>query len=256
MVYFQTVIYFEISQYYYIIVFSLRNLYEKAINLIPLINWHKYNLFYNSKMIWIFNQMNCTIGLNKKCVSHYNKIESNCMFAEHTIPFIQTPFFAIQSRFDLYQISFLFVNKNDTVQINQYGNYFRDVFNNTIMNNNKKFSLHARGESFGFAWQGIRSFFSSEHNAYIHLFCTVMMVGGTIFLKVSRMEMIALVIVTGIVWMAELFNTAIEKIMDFVHPEIHPGVKKIKDFAAAAVLIAAIMALIIGCIVFIPKIPI
>jgi diacylglycerol kinase (ATP) len=53
--------------------------------------------------------------------------------------------------------------------------------------------------------------------------------------------------------MAEIFNTAIEKIMDFVSPELHPEIKLIKDLAAAGVLLAAFTALVTGAIVFIPK---
>jgi diacylglycerol kinase (ATP) len=65
--------------------------------------------------------------------------------------------------------------------------------------------------------------------------------------------MIALVIVIGLVWVAEIFNTAIEKIMDLISPSYHPEVKLIKDLAAAAVLTTAFIAVIAGAIIFIPK---
>ena len=65
--------------------------------------------------------------------------------------------------------------------------------------------------------------------------------------------MIILVFAIGFVWVAELFNTAIEKIMDFISKEQHPKIKLIKDLSAAAVLVAAMVAFITGCIVFIPK---
>ena len=68
------------------------------------------------------------------------------------------------------------------------------------------------------------------------------------------MELLALVIVTGGVWITELINTAIEHIMDMISPEKHPEVKYIKDLAAAAVLMAAIVALTTGSIVLLPKI--
>ena len=57
----------------------------------------------------------------------------------------------------------------------------------------------------------------------------------------------------AMVWMAELFNTAIEKTMDFISKEAHPQIKLVKDLAAAAVLIAAIAAVLVGALIFIPK---
>ena len=57
----------------------------------------------------------------------------------------------------------------------------------------------------------------------------------------------------AVVWMAELFNSAIEKAMDFISTEKHPQIKLVKDLAAAAVLITALAAVIVGGIIFIPK---
>jgi hypothetical protein len=81
--------------------------------------------------------MNCTLGVNKDCIKAYNRLEFNCMFAEHTIPYIKTPFFAIQSRFDLYQTSLLMINKDDIDRMNNYGDMFMGVFVDTIMNGTK-----------------------------------------------------------------------------------------------------------------------
>ena len=74
-----------------------------------------------------------------------------------------------------------------------------------------------------------------------------------IVFNVSKIEMAILLLVAGFVWTAELFNTAIEKIMDFISKERHPEIKFIKDISAAAVLISAIVSLITGAIIFIPK---
>lgn len=68
------------------------------------------------------------------------------------------------------------------------------------------------------------------------------------------MEIILIIIVTGMVWCAELFNTAIEKMADLITKERHPTIKFIKDIAAGAVMIAALIALFTGGIIFIPKI--
>jgi len=96
-------------------------------------------------------------------------------------------------------------------------------------------------------------FFFEEHNAILHLLATVTVGIMIIFFKISGAELLALVMVTGGVWITELINTAIEKIMDHLSPEQHPQVKYIKDLAAAAVLVAAAVALITGAIIFIPK---
>ena len=107
--------------------------------------------------------------------------------------------------------------------------------------------------SFRYAFSGLVRFFFEEHNAVLHLLATVTVGILIIFFKISGAELLALMMVTGGVWITELINTAIEKIMDHLSPEQHPRVKYIKDLAAAAVLVAAAVALITGAIIFIPK---
>lgn len=113
--------------------------------------------------------------------------------------------------------------------------------------------LRSRINSVGFAWQGIVCFFKQEPNAAIHLVFTLAVFGAAVFFRVAAAEMIALLIVTAMVWTAEIFNSAIERIMDFISTEKSRDIKFIKDLAASAVLIAAIAAFITGLIVFIPK---
>jgi diacylglycerol kinase (ATP) len=118
---------------------------------------------------------------------------------------------------------------------------------------NKPFSLSKRLQSFKYAFTGIVFFFKQEHNARIHLLATITVIVLSVILSVSKPEVVALILSVGFVWASEIFNTAIEKIMDFISPEKNDKVKLIKDLSAAAVLIAAITALATGCIVFIPK---
>ena len=118
----------------------------------------------------------------------------------------------------------------------------------------KQFSFRARANSFRYAWEGICKFFAKEHNAWIHLTATVGVFIGACFFDLSYTEIIALIVVTGIVWVAEIFNTAVEKIMDFITTEYHPKVKVIKDLSAAGVLVAALIAVVTGGIIFIPKV--
>src|SRR5882724_8336824 len=121
------------------------------------------------------------------------------------------------------------------------------------MKQNKPFSLRARAKSFRYALDGIISFFKAEHNSRLHLLATVAVFVAAIVLHVSASEMIALILAIGFVWVAELFNTAVEKIMDFISTEQDEKIKFIKDVSAAAVLVAAGTAIAVGCFVFIPK---
>jgi diacylglycerol kinase len=120
-------------------------------------------------------------------------------------------------------------------------------------NNETRFSWNARAKSFGYAWSGIRALLRTEHNSRIHLAFTVIAMLLGILLKISRFEFITLVIVMALVWICEIFNTCVEKTMDFISLEKHPQIKLVKDLAAAAVLIMAITAIIVGCLIFIPK---
>ena len=117
----------------------------------------------------------------------------------------------------------------------------------------QKFSLHSRLKSFSFAWSGIRELLIREHNARLHLVTTVAVIVAGIVFGVSTTEAAVLAIVTGLVWITEMLNTCVEKIMDFVHPEEHPSIKFIKDLAAGAVLAASLTAVVVGLLIFIPK---
>lgn len=123
-----------------------------------------------------------------------------------------------------------------------------------IRSGKNKFSWKVRIRSIGFAFEGLRNFFKYEHNTRIHLAATITVLVMAIVLKINTGEAIALSLAIGFVWAAELFNTAVERMMDFVSPEKNAKVKLIKDLSAAAVLVAAISAFITGCLVFIPKI--
>jgi diacylglycerol kinase (ATP) len=118
----------------------------------------------------------------------------------------------------------------------------------------KPFSIRNRIKSFSYALAGLRRFVWQEHNARIHLAATIAVVIAAFLLHVSRLESIALILVVGGVWATEMLNTCLEMIADIISPEEHPTIKFIKDLAAGAVLVAAITAVIVGLIIFIPKI--
>ena len=116
------------------------------------------------------------------------------------------------------------------------------------------FSIAKRIRSFGFAFSGLKTLFKEEHNALIHLAAALgVIVLGWVY-ALSRMEWVAITFCIGFVFVMEILNTSIENIADFVSPERNDSIKKVKDLAAAAVLIAALTTLIIGALIFIPKI--
>ena len=115
------------------------------------------------------------------------------------------------------------------------------------------FSVKKRIKSFDYALSGFRLLFETEHNAWLHLVATVAVILLALIVRVSATEGGLLAVAVGLVWITELFNTCIEKIMDFVSKENHPSIKLVKDVSAGAVLAAAITALAIGCFVFMPK---
>ena len=96
--------------------------------------------------------------------------------------------------------------------------------------------------------------FRSEHNSWLHAAATVVAIAMAFYLKVSFGEAATLSVAIGMVWIMEFFNTCIEKIMDFVSKEVHPSIKLIIDVAAGAVLMAALVAVAVGCFIFLPKI--
>lgn len=118
----------------------------------------------------------------------------------------------------------------------------------------KKFSVKQRIQSFSFAIQGIKLLLRHEHNARIHLVATVLVLVLGFLYKITATEWMMLVLAICMVWITEALNTAIEYICNKITIELNPQIKIIKDVAAAAVLIAALGAVAIGFIIFLPLI--
>jgi diacylglycerol kinase (ATP) len=116
------------------------------------------------------------------------------------------------------------------------------------------FSIKARSRSFRYAFNGIYKFFLHEPNAVLHFIATIAVFAGIFYFNIQRSEIVVLVLATGFVWVAEIFNTAIERIMDVISPEWRSETGLIKDLSAGAVLLSALTAAITGAIIFIPKI--
>lgn len=114
-------------------------------------------------------------------------------------------------------------------------------------------SLKKRLKSFVYAFNGIVYTFKSQHNFIIHISLTIIALILGYFLQISTIEWVAIVIVIILVLTMELFNTAVEEIVNLVSPEKNKLAGIIKDVSAGAVLVSAIGALITGFIIFLPK---
>ncbi len=121
------------------------------------------------------------------------------------------------------------------------------------MNEEKAWQEVKRQSRFHHAFRGLHIFWKTTRNVKIHIFFAVLVLILGYCLDISHIEWLSLAIVIGLVFISEAFNTAIEIDIDLTSPEYHPYARDTKDVAAGAVLISAILALIVGLIVFVPK---
>ncbi len=115
------------------------------------------------------------------------------------------------------------------------------------------FTWRARGQSFVFAFQGVRWLLRREHNAWLHLGAAALTGGLGWWLRISREDWCLVIFAIALVLAAEAFNTAIETLADATAPERHPLVGRAKDLAAAGVLITSAGAAVVGLLVFGPR---
>ena len=108
--------------------------------------------------------------------------------------------------------------------------------------------------SFKYAFSGVGSAFKTERNIKIHLSIALLVIILGILLKISITEWLICITLFALVIGGELFNTAIETVVDIAEPKISDKAKRAKDISAGAVLIFAIGSAVIGLIIFVPKI--
>lgn len=108
--------------------------------------------------------------------------------------------------------------------------------------------------SFSYAFSGLFTAIKQERNLKIHLCFIILITIIGIIVKLSETEWIICILLFGLVVSAELINTAIESVVDLASPETHNLAKQAKDVASSAVLVLAITSIIIGTIIFLPKI--
>ena len=114
------------------------------------------------------------------------------------------------------------------------------------------FSVNARLQSIRYALDGLKILWCEQHNARVHLLATVLVIMCGLLLAISATEWILLLLLIALVWVAEALNSAVEYLCDRVTTEQDPLIGKAKDAAAAGVLIASIVAVAGGLLLFIP----
>ena len=107
-------------------------------------------------------------------------------------------------------------------------------------------------KSFGYAFEGIFTGIKKERNMKIHCLAMLCVVAAGFVFRISVSEWCICLILFGMILSLELVNTAMEAVVDLVTKEKKPLAKIAKDTAAGAVLVSAIAAAIIGCIIFVP----
>lgn len=111
----------------------------------------------------------------------------------------------------------------------------------------------SRVASFRHAFAGWWYVLRTQHNAWIHAIASLAILGVATWLGLGPTEWAILILTIAVVWVAEFVNTAVEASVDLLSPDIHPLAKIAKDIAAAAVLIAALAALVVGLLLMGPK---
>jgi diacylglycerol kinase len=120
--------------------------------------------------------------------------------------------------------------------------------------NPDKFSLKSRLGSFKFATHGLVSLIKNEHNSRIHLLAAFAAILIGIILNLNQYEWALLIVVISIVFISELLNSSIESLADHINPEWNELIRRAKDYSAAAVLISTVVAIVVGGLIFLPKI--
>ena len=114
------------------------------------------------------------------------------------------------------------------------------------------FRLSERIRSFRHAFCGIGTVIHTQHNSWIHLLATVSVVALGFYESLDPMEWCVIVLAIALVWVTEAVNTAIEFLADEISLERREGIGRAKDVAAGAVLLAALVSIVLGLLVFVP----
>ncbi|WP_152656246.1 diacylglycerol kinase family protein [Oceanobacillus sp. CFH 90083] len=107
---------------------------------------------------------------------------------------------------------------------------------------------------FRFAWAGLKTVVKKESNFQLHMLATIIVVAAGFFFHLSLIEWTVILLTIGLVLITEMINSVIERVMDFIQPGYDERVKEIKDIAAGVVLVTALISVVVGILIFGPKI--
>jgi len=107
--------------------------------------------------------------------------------------------------------------------------------------------------SFGYAFEGLLAILRTTPNFWLHIAAAALALFVSIALRLSFAEIAVVVLTIAVVLVVEAFNTALEALADVASPDYHPLIKRAKDISAAAVLIAALAAVAIAALLFLPR---
>jgi diacylglycerol kinase (ATP) len=110
----------------------------------------------------------------------------------------------------------------------------------------------SRLSAFRYAFSGWWYMLRTQRNAWIHAVISTLVFALGLWLGLGRLEWAIIVLTVGLVWMAEFVNTALEAVVDLASPDLHPLAKVGKDVAAAAVLVGACTAIVVGLLILGP----
>ncbi|WP_343032899.1 diacylglycerol kinase family protein [Virgibacillus doumboii] len=110
-----------------------------------------------------------------------------------------------------------------------------------------------RSIGFSYAWNGLREVLKTEQNVKNHFMAVPFVIVAGVIFQIALVEWAVIILTIGFVIVTEMLNTAIERLIDYVKPEIHPLAGVIKDISAGAVLLSAIISVIVGLIIFLPE---
>ncbi len=113
--------------------------------------------------------------------------------------------------------------------------------------------LTGRLKSVGYAYKGMIKLITTEHSVMVQSSVGILMAVAGIYCNISTTEWIMQIFALGLVLSIEGLNTAVEKIADFIHPDYHEKIGFIKDIAAGSVFFAALTAIAVACLIYIPK---
>lgn len=113
--------------------------------------------------------------------------------------------------------------------------------------------IKGRLKSVGFAVKGALKLIATEHSVMVQSSLAILMIIAGFYFHISREEWMMQILAFGLVLSVESLNTAVEKIADFIHPEFHDRIGFIKDIAAGGVMFAALAAIAVGLLIYVPK---